>query len=128
MGTYSKPPTSSWNLPAARPLHVLLTTVAVVTAGWLLLAPGPDGNLTPADVDGPWPFTDLDVAVFCAHGSAAVELDGVRYALTPQLRGRPELQTLDLDTPDDVWLRRDNGVKVSLGPVTAAASDICAGT
>lgn len=126
MSTYGDAPTRSWNLPLVRPLAVLLTTVAVVGAGWLAFAPGPDGRLVPADVDGDWPFVDQEVEVFCRNGSPVVEVDDVRYALTAALRGRPDLQTFDLDVSDDVWVRRPNGTKATLGPVTEAAARICA--
>lgn len=124
MSTYSNTPTDSWNLPAVSPLAVLLTTVAFVVAVWLLLAPGPDGSLTPSQVDGAWPFVDQEVEVHCPGGSPTVDVDGVRYALSGS---GPNLEALTLDMSDDVWLSRDNGVKVSLGPVTAAATEICAG-
>ena len=125
MSTHSNAPTSSWNLPAVNPWAVLATTVVVVALGWWVLAPGPDARLTPEDVDGPWPFAAQEAAVYCLSGSPSIELDGVRYALADGLRSRPELATFDLDMPDDVWLRRESGTKVSLGPVTEEATRVC---
>lgn len=128
MNTYSDAPTSFWNLPAWSPWAALLAIAVLALTGWWVFTPGPNGRLVPADIAAEWPFADREVDVFCRLDSPVLEVDGARYALTSELHGQTDLQTFDLDMSDDVWLVRDGGTKVSLGPVTEAATQICDAT
>ncbi len=125
MNTYSNAPTRNWNLPSWGPGGALLALVLFGGVGWFLLSPGPVAVLSAEDVDGPWPFAASEVEVHCRTGRAFVEIDGTPYALSTELRSAPDLATLDLDTDDGVWLRRDDGTKVPLQPARAVAEQHC---
>ena len=125
MSTHSGAPTPSWNLPLPRPAAVVLGIVALVALGWPVLQPFPDGTLTAADVDGPWPFAQAEVDVVCRGGGATVDLASGPDALSSSLRAAGDLHTFDLDTDDTVWLRGDEGTKVPLEPARRAAERIC---
>lgn len=125
MTTYSTTPTRTWNLPSWTALGVFATLVAVSAIGWFLLRSTTAGVLTPADIDGDWPFAAAEVEVSCRSTAAVVVVDGTSYALSTELRSAPDLATFDLDSDETAWLARPDGTKVPLQPAIDAAEDLC---
>ena len=91
----------------------------------LVLQPWPDATLSAEDVEGPWPFAVGEIDVHCRGGGAFAVVGGRAYALSTDLRAAPDLDTFDLDTSDEVWLRRADGTKVPLQPIREAAEAVC---